>query len=200
MNTIKVLTITLLCAATLPISATAGAPGGLSPMKHMKHIKGARYTHPKYKGFALDWCRIFEHECGQSAADAFCQYKGHLKAKSWEKWSNPGVKTMTIGQNSICDPAYHICDSFKYIRCIVKTKTFIKPKFNGYALDWCKTFGHGCGKKAANSYCKLKGFNKAIKWKKWSNPGIKTMTIGESSVCDPAYHGCDSFKSIKCTK
>jgi len=200
MNNIKALAITILCTVTLPVTLSAGVPFGLNSGKHMKFVKSVRYTHPKYKGFALDWCKIFEHECGKSAANAYCKYKGHLKAKSWIKWNNPGLKTMTIGQNSICDPAYHGCDSFKYIRCIVKTKTFIKPKFKGYALDWCKIFEHGCGKKAAIRYCKSKGYSKAVSWIKWNNPGVKTMTIGQSSICDPAYHRCDSFLKIKCKK
>ena len=200
MNHLKVLTITLLSAAILPITLTAGAPFGLNPGKHMGTANSVRYTHPKYQGFALDWCKTFEHGCGKLAADAFCKSQGHLKAKSWKKWNNPGIKTMTIGQNSICDPAYHRCDSFKVIRCVIKTKTFSKPKFRGYALDWCETFEHNCGKKAANRYCKSKGYNRAIAFTKWNNPGLKTMTIGESSICDPAYHRCNSFKTIKCKK
>ena len=75
------------------------------------------YTHPKHRGFHLDWCRTFEHGCGAPAAKEFCQKKGYSVLAAFKKQNNLNVKTMTIGENSICDPQYHNCDSFKWIRC-----------------------------------------------------------------------------------
>lgn len=158
------------------------------------------YSHPKYRGYALDWCRIFEHGCGQAAANAFCQLKGHEKATHFVKWNNPGVKTMTIGQNSICNPAYHRCDSFQSIRCKTTTRTFVNPSHHGFLLDYCKTFAHQCGQPAANAYCKRRGYTKAIYYTKASSGSRQTMTIGENSICDPRFHRCDTFHSIKCKK
>jgi hypothetical protein len=157
------------------------------------------YNHPKYRGYALDWCRVFEHDCGKGAADAYCRAKGHLKAASWAKRNHPGVKTMTIGQNSICDPNNHRCDTFSSIECVTKgQKTFVKPIHRGYRLDWCRVFEHDCGDGAARAYCQAKGYNKLISFKKTDHPGVKTMTIGQNSICDPQYHRCDSFSWIKC--
>jgi hypothetical protein len=34
------------------------------------------FTNPMYNGFRLDWCRIFENECGAPAANAFCRARG----------------------------------------------------------------------------------------------------------------------------
>jgi len=157
-----------------------------------------RYNAPKVRGIALDWCRIFENQCGQPAADAFCRSKGHLKASSWLKWNNPGFRTITIGQNSICNPHYHRCDSFKNVVCEAKTKTFIRPKHNGYRLDWCKTFASQCGKPAAQAFCRAKGYGSVVSYTKKNNSPTETMTIGENSICNSRYHRCDTFKAIKC--
>lgn len=157
-----------------------------------------KYNAPKHRGLALDWCRIFEHGCGKPAADAYCRSKGHVKSSSWAKWNNPGVKTMTIGQNSVCDPRYHRCDSFKSINCVVKAKTFVKPKHNGYRLDWCRTFGSQCGQPVAYAFCRAKGYNSVVNFRKKNNSPVETMTIGENSICNSRYHRCDTFKSIKC--
>ena len=157
-----------------------------------------RYYSPKYRGHALDWCRIFEHQCGKPAADSFCQLKGHIKATAWPQKQHPGVTTMTIGQNSICNPNHHRCDTFKFIDCKERAKVFYYPRYRGYRLDWCKVFEHQCGGPAAKSFCKSKGFKKAVSWKKQNHPGVSTMTISQNAICNPDHHRCDSFVSIKC--
>lgn len=156
------------------------------------------YSNPKYKGYALDWCRVFENDCGKGAADAYCQAKGHLKAASWLKRNHPGVKTMTIGQNSICNPQYHQCDTFSSIQCVKKEVTFIKPMYKGYRLDWCRVFENDCGQGAAKAFCQSKGYNTLVSYAKANNLSVKTMTIGQNSICDPQYHHCDSFNWVKC--
>ena len=156
------------------------------------------YSSPKHQGFHLDWCRTFAHGCGAVAANAFCVSKNQLRASAWVKWNNPGFRTMTIGENSICDPQHHNCDSFKKITCVKKVKTFIRPKHRGYRLDWCRTFAHGCGAPAAKAFCQKKGYSVLDSFKKKNNLNVKTMTIGENSICDPQHHNCDSFKWVKC--
>lgn len=80
------------------------------------------------------------------------------------------------------------------------TKTFYKPKFNGNRLDLCLNWSVGCGKPAANAYCKLKGFKKATKFYVDHNIGLSqpTRLISTGAVCDQGY--CDGFKAIKCYK
>lgn len=75
------------------------------------------FAKPTHKGYRLDWCRIFERDCGQPAAKAFCKSKGYKISVSFSKENDFKKKTMTIGQNSICDPKYHGCDTFKWIKC-----------------------------------------------------------------------------------
>ncbi|PIE60066.1 MAG: hypothetical protein CSA32_00730 [Desulfobulbus propionicus] len=159
-----------------------------------------RYEAPKYRGFGLDWCRTFEHECGPPVAHAYCRSKGHEKALNFTRWNNPGFKTMTIGQNSVCDPQHHRCDSFRFITCLSEQQEFVNPRLHGYPLDWCKTFASECGRPAAHAFCKARGYNKEVSFMKKEHISGETMTIGENSICNPKYHRCDAFISIKCSK
>src|SRR4051812_823221 len=84
---------------------------------------GAHFIQPKWNGYALDWCKNFEGLCGLPAADAYCQKKGYPKSTAFQILPAVSVQTMTIGQNAICNPAVHRCDSFEYIDCQETTKT-----------------------------------------------------------------------------
>ncbi len=79
--------------------------------------KSAVFKRPKYRGYRLDWCKTFAHECGKPAADAFCQLKGFSNALNFIKDNGINVATMIISNNAVCEPAHHHCDSFKVIRC-----------------------------------------------------------------------------------
>lgn len=75
---------------------------------------------------------------------------------------------------------------------------FQKPKFKGHLLDWCVQWGQGCGKPAADAYCKTKGFEGAEAFNKWEDAGQATRLIGSNQVCDEEM--CDSFTMIACSK
>jgi hypothetical protein len=157
-----------------------------------------RYSQPKYQGYHLDWCRVFEMDCGKGAADAFCSLNRKGPATNWSKWNNPGFETMTIGQNSICNPSSHVCDSFSFIDCQETSRTFNNPVYRGYRLDWCRIFENECGEPAANAFCKLNGFKRSSTFNIERSPGTQTMTIGQNSICNPSSHVCDSFSYITC--
>lgn len=162
--------------------------------------QAAIFANPTHNGYALDWCRNFEQGCGKQAADLYCQKKGYGTAGSFAMRPQVSVPTMTIGQNAICSPSVHRCDSFQYISCQETKKTFFIPKYNGYRLDWCKQFEQGCGALAAQAYCQKQGFPKLASFVKQSQVKVPTMIIGSNAICNPAYHVCDSFLSISCTK
>jgi len=75
------------------------------------------YNKPKIGGLRLDWCRVWANECGQPAANAFCQSEGYSGATSFTKASNIGAfaKTRVIGSGQVCDQPG--CDGFAKIRC-----------------------------------------------------------------------------------
>jgi hypothetical protein len=160
------------------------------------------YIHPKVGGIALDWCKTWAHNCGKPAADYFCRVKGHRWAVSYAMDQDIGyTKILKTGQ--ICNAPF--CDSFKYIRCrrkapvlLPKVKRFKWPKVGGIALDWCYTYAHGCGYKAANEFCKTRGYWKGVKsYAKENNVGY-TKILRTGQICHNA--GCDTFKYIDCKK
>jgi hypothetical protein len=161
-------------------------------------VRAATYSNPTYRGYGLDWCYVFANQCGKPAADAFCRGNGQGPAIRWEKLNNPGTRTMTIGQKSICDPSSHVCDTFSFIECQSVSRTFSNPSYRGYRLDWCRVFENDCGAPAADAFCRQLGFSGNGPFQFQPNLSVSTMTIGQNSICDPHVHRCDSFASITC--
>lgn len=167
--------------------------------RHLRALATTMFDNPQYRGHALDWCRLFERECGKPAADAFCKAEGHEEATSYPKKRSWSEETMCIGDNANCDPDHHRCDTFNYIICRRSEQTFRDPREHNRALDWCKNYETSCGKPAADAYCQSKGLTEASSYPKRSWYNRETMCIGNHAVCDPDYHRCDTFRSITCT-
>jgi len=81
-----------------------------------------------------------------------------------------------------------------------ETKLFLKPNWNGDRLDWCVNWAQGCGKAAADAFCKAKGYAKATNFGMDPDIGTvqRTRLIGTGAVCDQGF--CDGFTGITCTK
>ena len=80
-------------------------------------------------------------------------------------------------------------------------KRFNAPQYNGYRLDWCLNWGSGCGRDAANAWCKTQGFaDGAIQFQQAPDIGASTPTrlIGTGAICDQPF--CDGFKLITCSR
>lgn len=79
-------------------------------------------------------------------------------------------------------------------------QAFQYPVHEIYRLNYCLTFGKGCGEPAANAWCKTQGFNRASKWMIDENIGslFPTIVIGENRVCSQFV--CDGFQEITCAK
>jgi hypothetical protein len=74
--------------------------------------------------------------------------------------------------------------------------TFNAPMWNGDRLDWCRDWSIGCGKAAADTYCKTRGCANALAFQQAANIGgsQRTRLIGTGAVCAQSF--CDSSKSI----
>src|SRR5262249_53158489 len=79
------------------------------------------------------------------------------------------------------------------------TKSFEKPMYNGRRLSWCHDFDAGCGKPAADAFCKTNGFASAEQFTVDAHIGDvqPTRSIGSGAVCDQV--PCDGFKVIQCS-
>jgi FG-GAP-like repeat len=77
---------------------------------------------------------------------------------------------------------------------------FDAPRANGYRVDACRAWGQGCGKEAADAFCRLNSFESAAAFEIDPHIGTKTptMTIEDRKVCNQPQ--CDGFKSITCTR
>lgn len=96
-----------------------------------------------------------------------------------------------------CSPLVYSCDTFSSITCISPT-VFNYPRFNGVLLDWCKNFGNNCGAPAAQWYCNYRNFTTLVSYKQYHITSGETIVPTSGAVCNPAYHGCDSFLYISC--
>lgn len=83
---------------------------------------------------------------------------------------------------------------------VAETKTFVSPIFAGYLLDWCVSWGTGCGADAATAWCKTEDFEAATDVRRAADIGAATPTklISTGEICDKSY--CDGFSFITCAR
>jgi hypothetical protein len=73
---------------------------------------------------------------------------------------------------------------------------YYHPMAQGIRLDWCYSWGADCGQQAADAWCRVMGFRRAL------NLAIQTgvhptRVISTGAVCDEAY--CNGFAYITCS-
>jgi hypothetical protein len=73
--------------------------------------------------------------------------------------------------------------------------TFSTPRYKAKErLDICYSLGKSCGQKAADAFCLVAGFDKAVGFEK--ERARPTRTIADGKLCDGPH--CEAFKSITC--
>jgi hypothetical protein len=73
-------------------------------------------------------------------------------------------------------------------------RNFFDPEFDGKRLDSCLTETQGCGKSAADAFCKTQGFDFAVLFQR--EPVADTNRLANGGTCTGPT--CKSFKQIKC--
>jgi len=164
---------TALCAAT-PVSAAE-----------------ARYNHPKVSGYALDYCEKWGKACGRPAADAYCRSKGYRRALRYRvKQNAPPTRVISGGQ--VCSAPG--CDRIDWVACDADG-VFKNPTVSKYALDLCQQWGKGCGKPAADAFCRSRGYRESVDFAVHSdNP--PTRIIGTGQICNQP--SCDRIVLVTC--
>jgi hypothetical protein len=87
-----------------------------------------RVERPMYKNgpVRLDVCQQFGKNCGQAAADQYCQIMGYERATKFE--GEPATPTKVIGSGRECKGSG--CRGFKFIVC------FTRVQERGKGHDW----------------------------------------------------------------
>jgi hypothetical protein len=70
---------------------------------------------PMVGDLPLDVCRIFENECGNPAADAYCQQNGYSRSSS--NTTETVERTRVIGDGRVCEPP-HPCGRIATVTCV----------------------------------------------------------------------------------
>lgn len=158
------------------------------------------YAKPMYQDLRLDFCLQWGQNCGQPAADAFCQRRRFTGAKQFRaERVGPARATRLIGTGQVCaNQAY--CTGFDFITCfgaIGYDRVFANPAWRGHRLDVCLRWGTECGKPAADAFCRANGFAEALSFASDPTPGRRsTRLIGTDQICNAAY--CVGFQQIVC--
>jgi hypothetical protein len=169
-----------------------------------------KYEKPRWFDYRLDWCLNWGTNCGQPAADNFCMRRRWTGALDFAADPNIGSSepTMVSSNNQVCDQS--TCTGFKYITCygrIPSNRIFANPTIsaisNGslreYRLDECYNWDTGCGKRAANAFCREKDFSKSFYYVLDAEPSsVDTLTIGTYEICDVNDYQCYGFQMIIC--
>ncbi len=155
-------------------------------------VLGATFNNPQVEGYGLDYCREWASNCGLPAAHAFCRSKGFSKASTY-RYTTDNQKTRVIHGGQVCDAPY--CDRITQVVCQPRARTFINPLVGGYGLDYCREWASNCGMPAAKSFCRSKGYSRAIDFH-YLKDNQKTRVINGGQVCDALY--CDRIDKVVC--
>ena len=159
-----------------------------------------RYDRPTFLGQRVDWCTTWGAQCGQRAADVFCNTRLRYRARDFRIQFDVGP-TRLVGSYQIC--GFPGCDGFEYIVCtdpIPSRVVFANPSLGRRRLDVCLQFSVNCGAAPADEFCRRKGFGSVFFFQSDAEPsGVATQTIGSGQVCDPAVgQRCHGYQKIVC--
>ena len=82
-----------------------------------------------------------------------------------------------------------------------KQQVFNRPRIpQGIRVDWCRFVGTDCGEGAANAFCGMYGFQRALSFEIENDIGASSPTyvIGSNKLCTG--QTCDGFRFIVCEK
>ncbi|MDR3792125.1 MAG: hypothetical protein P4L03_01975 [Terracidiphilus sp.] len=157
----------------------------------------------------VDRCLHWGTQCGKPAADQFCQQQGFFGAADFS--SVLARPTLIQGENQVCDRSD--CTALENVHCVGggreaprrdwdrngppperDSRTFPSPTVQGYAVDRCLYMGRECDQPAADQFCSMQGFRRAINFA--ITPLSPTLVLSENKVCK---FSCHAFSQITCS-
>jgi hypothetical protein len=73
-------------------------------------------------------------------------------------------------------------------------RNFFSPAWNGNRLAACLSASEGCGKPAADAFCKSHGYDQAVLFQREQT--AVAMAMGSGELCEGS--SCTAFRQIKC--
>lgn len=179
---------------------------GLSPLCASKSEQNyyRSFWRPTYYGQRLDYCMPDNQVCGLAVANQYCRIMGYEHAVQEIIDYNAGF-TKKISNAKSCKGIY--CNGFTLVKCVAKfshnppngyyyrLKEFTSPCYNHSPVDWCYENASGCGKRAANSFCRRMGYIRAQQFTIDKNLST-TRSLGDHKLCFGNH--CHAFKRIVC--
>ena len=163
------------------------------------------FFYPTYHGMRLSYCTEDNKTCGKKLASKYCKLLGYNRASKIMIEHNVGL-TRYPSTNLQCQGWK--CDGFKLITCedsLKKTPTpvyyyrmrdFTLPRFENYRIAWCYHEKKGCGRRAANAFCRQQGYEHSRGYERSSTEVASTRTIGSGALCFG--QACKGFERITC--
>jgi hypothetical protein len=158
------------------------------------------FSSPVYKGLRIDWCVASGIGCGREAALAYCNARRFEDVASFrtEKAAR-SERTRLMGSGETCMAGQN-CTAFASITCTRKIpyhRVFANPAIDGLRIDVCLADGTGCGKPAADAFCRAKGHGEALYGRVDPEPGRSaTRAVDSGATCTGG--DCRGFQQIIC--
>ena len=190
-------------------------------LAHIAHAHGTNlsayrnFWYPIYHGQSLSYCSLDGSRCGLDIATHYCKLMGYKHSVKYVIEHNVKVvnyfsdyprSSHFVNLNASCKGWR--CNGFKLIQCTntiqqnlthahYSLRHFSPPRFNNHLIDWCYDGQSGCGKIAANSFCRRMGYNHSINYRPAKNIGA-SKAIGNQKLCFGK--SCRGFAVIDCLR
>lgn len=165
------------------------------------------FAMPQIDHTRVDWCLHWGSGCGRPAADRFCQQMGFSAASDFVQ--RPARPTLVLGDGRMCDQ--NTCTALEAVQCVGAQqpehhgwdrpqgppntdRVFDWPQVHGIAVDRCLYNGHECDQPAADKFCSLQGYRRAVDFMTKSH--APTLILNEDRTCND---GCKAFAQIVCS-
>ncbi|MCH9756436.1 MAG: hypothetical protein K0U37_04495 [Gammaproteobacteria bacterium] len=162
------------------------------------------FFYPQYHGMRLSYCSNDHKVCGSQLASKFCETMGYNRASKVMIDHNVGL-TRYLATDLQCQGWK--CDGFKLIVCeeslkkepvpiyYYRLQDFMFPRFENYRVAWCYKDKRGCGKRAADAFCRHQGYRRSKGYER-STEVAATRTVGSGALCFG--QACTGFNRITC--
>jgi hypothetical protein len=212
------------CSAMLNVSVLGAMspptpPQPVFPPSSAGDQRSQYFAEAWYNGEPVDGCLNYGRNCGQPAADRFCQVMGYERAIEEAFGYVTVSRTLVLGDDRICtipNGCGHLVD----VTCAsgqaaatpqpaappaggvgpqAQDGFFAEAWYNGEPVDGCLNFGSNCGQPAADRFCQVMGYDRAANGGYSSIVTSRTLVLGDNRICT-ILNGCGQLTNVSCVR